>query len=206
MIRPIAKFWPGAVILWLIACSNLALGQAETNGFGRQTLSATNKLAWFTDEKRCEGEFDTNRLACVLWIVNHPSNESQQPPVCAISVNNKSTNVFNCWKTIPASYLKIDLLDAKGAPVKRTVRGSEFGTPPDEKGIQELVIKRHEAWRSGQTRNEGFSRITPTYSEQFAILSIPELFDLTQPGEYSLKIQMRLIQRVGGKNSIGLYT
>lgn len=157
--------------------------------------SATNKPAWVTDDKYYRGDADTNGLACVLWIGNHPPYAGQQHPVCIVSVNDKSTNSFICWTAYPTSYLKLHLLDPAGKPVEKTEKGKQYGTLPNRRQLEELIEKRDEKHRSGLTRTDGFNLITPKFDHRFTSFGIPELFELKQPGEYTLKVQMRLIRR-----------
>ncbi|MGH7988845.1 MAG: hypothetical protein ACREDS_01435, partial [Limisphaerales bacterium] len=119
----------------------------------------------------------------------------QQHPVCIVSINDKSTNTFICWMAYPSSYLKIDLLDSAGKPVERTEEGKQYKMLLKQRQLEELIKKRDEKHRSGLTRTDGFTLVTPKFDERFFSFGIPELFELKQPGEYTLKVQVRLIRR-----------
>jgi hypothetical protein len=185
----------GAIIVFSQTSSNGQTNETSQTVILTANNSATNKQVWVTDEKYYRGDADTNGFTCVLWVGNHTPYAGQQHPICIVSVNSKSTNTFICWKAYPSSYLKIDLLDSSGKPVEKTEKGKQYGTLPDQKQLAELIKKQDEEHRSGLTRTDGFNLITPKYDERFTSFGLPELFELKQPGEYTLKVQIRLIRR-----------
>jgi len=89
-------------------------------------------------------------------------------------------------------------LNSKGEPVKKTTIGKQIGTRADNVQIKEMVKNRLAEWSLGKARTDGFIPIRSGQNCGIAF-SIPDLFDLKQSGEYSLKVQTCLIQRVGWK-------
>jgi len=137
----------------------------------------------------------------MLWIENHPNNEGQ-PPGCVVSVINTSTNAYpshidlikmiNCyWNAYSTNYLRIELLDSKGDPIKKTAIGKQYTASSDSRQLKELYDKLDR-----RLRVRGFVWIDPSSSITFARFNIPELFELKEPGEYTLRVQMRLIQNI----------
>ena len=188
-----------AVLIFSQSCS-----KAETNKTDGQTIIttknlATNQLIWLADEKSFQGDKDTNGWACELRISNRPWLSNQNPPMCGVSINNVSTNLLHCWAGLFGStYSRIELLDSKGEPVEKTPEGKQIGTWTDAKQIQEMVKNRFQELNRGRARTDGFVPLRPGRSVGIAF-SMPDLFVLKESGEYTLKVQTCLIQRVGGE-------
>ncbi len=184
--------------------SSQSCSKGGTNEVGKLTMTATNSPAakqpvWLADEKNVQGDKDTNGWACVLRISNQPWLSSQLPPVCSIIVPNISTNRLYCWGGLYGhTYSHIELVDAKGEPVEKTADGQQIGTRTNSAQIREMVKNRFKQWVHGRARTPGFIPVRPGQSGGIGF-SIPYLFDIKQPGEYTLKAQVCLIQRVGGE-------
>jgi hypothetical protein len=178
--------------------------KGETNEAGQLTTIVTNnpatrESAWGTDEKFIQGDRDTNGWGCVLRISNHPWLSDQHPPVCQLLVQNISTNTLSCWGgSYGPTYSRIELLDSLGEPVERTAEGKQIGTRTNSAQIGEMVTNRFKEWVSGRARTPGFISIRPGGNGGIGF-SIPHLFQIKQPGAYTLKATVCLIQRVGGE-------
>ncbi len=184
----------------VIAFLTQAHGEGETNKIANQTMGTTNnpttrKTVWLTDEKHFQGNIDTNGLSCVMWINNAPTYSGQESPVCKILVANVSTNILTCWAMYPNTNTKIELLNSKGQPIEKTAAGKEYGILTTDEQLKEMVGSRRIEWSSGRARTDGFTRILPG-RDWGTVFSISELFELKQPGEYTLKARVCLIQRL----------
>jgi hypothetical protein len=174
--------------------------RSETHEIANQTGVITNnpivtKSVWFADEKHYQGDTDTNGLSCVLWISNAPVYSGQESPVCKILVNNTSTNILTCWAMYPNINTKIELLNSKGQPVEKKEAGKQYGTITNYEQLKKMVENRRVEWSSGRARTDGFIRILPG-QDWGTVFSISELFELKEPGEYTLKARVCLIQRL----------
>lgn len=146
---------------------------------------AVPELSRFSDGHHSVGKADTNGLFCEIWVQNSPRNKGQQPPVCEVSVKNTTANSFrNCWKTSPTNFLRIDLLDSLGKPVKKTIAGKTYEAVLDLNQLKDAFSSK---------RPNRLAKIDPS-GTHFASFSIPELFELKETGEYTLRVNMRLIQ------------
>jgi hypothetical protein len=180
-----------------------ACGKGGTNSVPRSEALVTNnpptnRLIWLTDNQTNQGAKDTNGLSCVLEIRNYPWRMHDTPPILLISVDTTSAATLTCWAADPSSYLKIDLLDLNGIEVTRTKEGEKYAQLLPLIPVRERIkeeIARHGA---GKVRTDGFNMISSTFHNiPFADLSLTDLFDLKQPGGYTLTVQMRLVEQVG---------
>ena len=185
----------GVVAILCQACSKSESTAGTNQSPNTRSRSARNKSVWTADENTYQGEFDTNGLASVLWIRNRSFlAEGEQPsPACLVSVINTSTNRFLwCWKGAEPNYLKIELLNSEGKPVEKTAEGLKYGQFPTEQQLEAF-------FKGGRkpVHLKGYAFILPRELGGYTLgsFSIPELFKVTQPGEYTLRVQFRLAQR-----------
>lgn len=173
---------------------------AESNGVSDTVSNSTPQILWIADEKKYQGECDTNGLGVVLQIFNRSfvTAGKEMPPTCTISMINASTNFFGwCWKGDKTNLMKIELTDSKGQPVEKTAEGLKYGNF--------LTEQQYEACFKGGKRPaqlRGYASI-PRHilisAHMFSAydldsFSLPELFKITQPGEYTLRVQIRMGQ------------
>jgi hypothetical protein len=106
-----------------------------------------------------------------------------------------STNHFEwCWKGDKTNLMSIELLDSDGKPVEKTAEGLKYG--------KFLTEQQYEAFfKSGKRPAflRGYAFIPSdagVYHGGYGLdsFSIPELFKLTKPGEYTLRVQIRMGQ------------
>jgi hypothetical protein len=179
-------------------------GKGGTNEVGKPTINPGNSPAakqpnWVVDKKQVQGDKDTNGWSCVLWIDNIPEGYSLRPPTCKVSINNISTNVLRLWVgSSIETYSNFELLNSKGEQVRKTIKGKQIGTKTDDGQIKEMVKARFKKWVDHRARTPGYIPIRPGQDWHTSI-SIPDLYEIEQPGEYTLKAQMCMIQRVGGE-------
>ena len=185
---------------------SLASGLAGPNEAVKSATHITNntRASWHVDRlPRWFGAADTNGLACELIISNVDTNRIRSDgrhyeapePVCLIYVTNQTTHVFETWAHYLTNYTSIELLDEAGKPVERTAEGKKYGIVPNETGLRQMFKERYALWRKGRFRTTGFKMLGRDISP-FGEIGIPELFELKQPGEYSLKVEMCLILRL----------
>jgi hypothetical protein len=178
-----------------LAVFNYTSAKGETNELNDVT-SPTNKFIWSMES--FQGGIGTNGLSFSLSMNNRNLNGYSSTNYCGVYVSNQSANKFHLWVDCPAVWLKVDLLDSSGQPVEKTEIGKQFGKPFDMAQLHEMLAKRYRQWTSGRSRGTGFEPIVAS-SGSFPLtgFNLPELFKLKQAGEYSLRVQLPLIQRIG---------
>ena len=177
-----------------------------TNEAGKQTITGAGNAAikrpnWAVVEGQFEGAKDTNGWSCMLQISNQPWLSDQCPPVCQLSAQNITTNTLTFfWGGVyGCAYSRIELLDSKGQRVGCTAKGQQIATRTSEAQIREMVRNCFKEWVHERARTDSFIRVRPGRSVGIGF-SVPELFEISQPGEYTLKAELCLIQRVGGED------
>lgn len=198
------KTYLGGIALGAITFLVPGCGQGQTNN---PTVS-TNKIVWVaTNDERLvrHGNSDTNGLNCALTIGNYQGGIGLATPTCIVDVYSTTTNRHDaCWRHYPKNYLEIDLLDSSGNPVSRTTVGKGYEHFIDQKQVQAAFLKAYD--RSHRSTVQGFGSVSPMSVGQFATISLPELFDLKEPGEYTLKVRMRLLEIDLAKRREGKFT
>ena len=203
-MKPSIKYSLTTICFAAVLAFSQSCSKAGTNEVGKQEMAASNNpaaqnLLWITDEKEVQGNKDTNGWSCVLRISNKLRTTNQKPPVCSVLIENITTNNLYCWwGGYGERYSKIELLNSRGDPVERTDKGKQIGTLASDAKIQEIVKDEFKAWINGKARTPGFVSIRPGRSGGIGFF-IPDLFELKQSGEYTLKVQTCLIQNAGGE-------
>ena len=189
----------------LISCRTSVCGQTDNSGKTNnikavQKSPTTVKTTWDTDEKMFQGDTDTNGLAAVLWIRNHPFFKDRESSIsCRVCLVNTSDDYFTwCWTGDKTNYLKIELLDSEGRPVEKTKEGFKYGSFLTEQELQELFKKR---WQHSRIARDYLfiSKTLGQHGYQLDSFGLPELFKLKKSGEYTFRVQMRLAQENKGK-------
>lgn len=132
---------------------------------------------------------ETNGLVCAVFF-DRPIGIKEIPPILYVYVVNTTTNWVHACLNLPREVLfKIKLFDPQGKEVKRTVEGEKF---------VDWTQKQIEDWYGEQLRvrwsGRGFS-LAPLNSTQVKNgISLPDVFQLSQAGEYTFHLQMPLIQ------------
>ena len=188
------------VLIFSQSCSKAGTNQTDSQTITTTKIPATSQLIWLADENSFQGDKDANGWACILQISNRPWLSDQHPPMCVVSINNISTNILYCWAGLYGEkYSKINLLNSNNVPVEKTEAGKQIGVWSDYVQIKEMVRNRFQELNRGRARTDGFVPLRPGKSAGIAF-SMPDLFVLKYSGEYTLKVQTCLIQRVGGEN------
>jgi hypothetical protein len=187
-----------AVGIFIQACGKVGTNSAPQSAALVTNKPPTNSLIWLTDNATNEGAKDTNGLSCVLRISNNHYIVGDDPPILLIGVDTTSAATLTCWAADPSSYLKIDLLDLNGIEVTRTKEGEKYAQLLPLIPVRERIKHESAIYGAGKVRTDGFARISSTFHDiPFAHLGLNELFDVKQPGDYILKVQMRLVEQVG---------
>jgi hypothetical protein len=136
----------------------------------------------------------TNGLNCWVGASSFISTDNPKPMLGAY-VYNHSTNEMACLRMPAINLLRIVLLDKQGHQFKKTSLGMKYGLPLSQEQIYEW---RHH-WNN---RHQSiFIRLTPNGIPQYSDIpteicnfSIKDAFEITEPGEYELHLQLRLVQ------------
>jgi hypothetical protein len=133
-------------------------------------------------------ELETNSPVCAISI-DYSSGQEKPLPVCYVRlINNSTDNRVSGLQLPPEMLFTIDLFDAKGQQVEKSEFGKKYGKPLSQQEINDwfrLTRKGRGGW-SGWFWIPGHSEV--------GNISIPQTFKLTQAGEYTLHLRMRLIQ------------
>jgi hypothetical protein len=138
----------------------------------------------------------TNGLYCDILISRHEYlGETKLVPLCIVSLVNTTTNFIRGCANLPIENLfKTALSDSQGKWVKTTKSGSMFGQTWSQKQIDEWWktlsdqrISRRALFIYPKVDNEPMI-------QQVAYFNITDVFQIEQPGEYTLHLQMRLIR------------
>jgi hypothetical protein len=184
-----------AVAIFSQACSRGEPAAGNSGATNTVSNSTLEKINWTADEKRYQGEFDTNGLSCDLQIFCRSHYGELPQLICEVCTFNTSTNLFDwCWKGNKTNLMKIELLNSEGKPVEKTAEGLKYGSF--------LTEQQYEAFfKSGKRPAflRGYAFIPSdagVYHGGYGLdsFSIPELFKITQPGEYTLQVQIRMGQ------------
>jgi hypothetical protein len=208
MKNNLVKIYSLPLILLALVVFTQAYGEGQTN-FAVSPTTIISTSAWFvagTGMQRgvnvVEGNAGTNGLKCVLEIANDKKMLGLEPPVCRVCVIITNTNSFSsgwCWKSYDTNYLEIELLDSEGKPVERTTVGESYRYSPVNQQIEDSFEKFYRESSRRTVQGFIFMRFYPALPlSQFTIFSIPALFKLKQPGEYTLRVKMRLLERTPG--------
>jgi hypothetical protein len=125
-----------------------------------------------------------------------------------VQVLNHTTNELHCLRMPETEALRIALSDKNGNQIEKTPLGGLYGRALSQAEIERWRTKAIEAARGGseKVRQSLMMRIFPT-KDQYPVassichFSYADAFKITQPGEYRLSIQVRLIQHA--KDSSG---
>ena len=192
------------MILGVIAFGVSAYSEGQTNAAN----ISSSKIVWFVangDFPVREGKSDTNGLNCALVIDNDQAEIGLITPVCVVYAHSATTNRHNsCWQHYSTNYLEVELLDSVGNPVARTALGENYKYFSSSKQVEAVFFNAYN--RSHRRTVQGFRSIEPKALNQFTRISLPKLFDLKQPGEYMLKVRMRLLERDLAKPLEGKFT
>jgi len=129
----------------------------------------------------------TNGLFCALQL-DRPVGAKERP-VCYAYVVNQTTNFFRTILNLPREVLyQVELFDSEGKPVEKTPAGKQFTTWTQNQ-IEDWLREQLRARWHGK-----FIMVLPVNYYQVGTFGIPEIFQLTRPGEYMLHLRMQLVE------------
>ena len=191
MISKITKSHLLLAFLGMLTFFNQPSVKGQTNE--SDVIWPTNNFAWFMESFQ-EG-IGTNGLSFSLSMNNRNLRGYPSQNYCGVYVSNQSTNRFYLWFLYQAIWLKVELLDSNGQSVEKTEIGKQFGKPINITQLYQMIEERRHKWATGWARTPGFTPlVTSMGSYPFTGFNVSELFDIKQTGEYTLKVQMPLIQ------------
>ena len=165
-------------------------------------ISPTNKFLWFMESTNYVGQVDTNGLSFRLEMDNLDLRKTHcWIYICNLAWSDQklqtSKRIYYWYDSnpFPRKDMKIELIDSKGQPVEKTQMGKQYGNAIDLKQVQETAKRRSQKWRTGWARTSGFTPATANWP--LTSFNPIELFVPKEAGEYTLHVQMPLIQRVG---------
>lgn len=126
----------------------------------------------------------TNGLICGLYFNRY---ENEKLLICYVNIINTTTNFFyGCLHLPLEALLKIELYDSQGKPVEKTVAGKRYVV---------WTQKQIRGWADEMSRRgRGGFVMGSFFTLGYGSFSIPQIFQLKHAGEYTLRLQMRLIQ------------
>jgi hypothetical protein len=189
--------------LHLMICMALGVSFVEKNADASSVTNGANgsvKIAvgesGFANKQKSRPTLnwaaDTNGLSCTVVLSYFYPEPKVRPPVCFVNGINESTNLVRGLNMPPTNLFSIELFDPNGKPVERTAEGKMFGLPLTQKQIEDWCNKMTKRrWRNGLFY---LSKNTPPPGVSISGFSIPQAFQIRNPGEYTLRLRMRLIQ------------
>jgi hypothetical protein len=124
------------------------------------------------------------------------------PPVCVVKVSNHLADTFTCLLLPTSDLCTIALFDDQKQEVEKTVAGKSYGHALSD----DLVRQWCDQWMQDQ-QGDGrqtilfplrgtlsLTRGAPQMPVQISSFSLLDVFKITQPGDYELHVQLRLIQ------------
>lgn len=132
---------------------------------------------------------ETNGIACALQISRNIYTKGS--PFCSVNIINTTTNnVLGYLHLSIEEISNIELFDPQGKPVIKTTVGKQFYFRTDEQ-IKDILAKINPMTlrRKGSLVIHGL-----LYAQISNNFSIPEAFQLRQPGEYTFHVSVRLVK------------
>ena len=184
------------IVIIIVMLAFFKCKSSNTEGYdwsdASSNLSSTNKSIWIADEKMYQGKLDSNGLAVILQVVYRSHNGEPPPLICDVCIVNASTNLFQwCWKGGGTNLMSIELLNSDGKAVEKTDKGLKYGKFLTEQQYDDFF---QNGKRPAFLRGYAFIPYhTGTGYELYGFV-IPELFKITEPGEYTLRVQVQMGQ------------
>jgi hypothetical protein len=178
-------------------CDGQPLATNITNGLvvsttNANTIANEQKYRFAPDIQEMINSWDkgaeTNGMSCAVFFTRVLN--WKLPPICCVNLINDTTNAFyGGFRPSPEMLFKIDLFDSNNIPVAKTDMGKKYGEPVTQEQLKE--------WYKKNVNGRGWGTfLLPPLSarQQISQFSIPEVFQLKQTGEYTLHLNMRLMQ------------
>jgi hypothetical protein len=137
---------------------------------------------------------ETNGIVCGI---SFTPSFGKRSSVFYVNLINTTTNFIRGLLRIPIDgRANIDLLDSEGKPVPKTDAGIKVGVWTDQQIKDWFENNREKPWPFGHKESKGIADILfPLWPVQIgAGISLPQLFQIKQAGEYTLHFQMRVAQ------------
>jgi len=183
---------------------------AFTNSVDSNEIVETNLVSFYDDVQLVDVRemLKTNGLECWANILDpgiaHLVNPLLRPPVCWVYLHNHSTNYIGCLR-MPAPYLcRVVLFDEQGRQVKKTKLGETYGRALSQDEIDAWCHN----WNNPHERRfirilaGGIPKIADMRTD-ICFFDLKAAFEIKNPGNYELHLQMRLIQT--GQDSSGKF-
>ena len=144
----------------------------------------------------------TNGLSCDVEISRRFSiRAGQNFPACNVYIFNKTTNNLNGFLKLPIEALyQIELFDVAGKPVKKSEAGAKYLIWSEQQVCDWVVAQSVPNQIYGDWE---YFRLPANEKRPHNSFGISNLFELKQPGEFTLHFKMRLLKNV--PSSTGLH-
>jgi len=127
---------------------------------------------------------ETNGLVCAVT----PYRANMPTHLLVYVINNSTNGLWGGLRLPPEKLFSIELFNAQGQPVEKTDAGKKFGLPVTDTYLNDW-FKTHV-----NQRGSGLFGLKGLEEQEIQDLSIPQVFQLHQSGEYTLHLRIRLIQ------------
>lgn len=178
------------MILFLIILSGICLaGKAEP--FSRTNVAFQARLHSAPDLQDLWNQIDawpkgemTNGLFCAMQTLQQ-SVRKDGPALC-VYVANTTTNSYHFLSLPDEKTMLITLIDSSGKQVGKTDEDHKFSIWTQGQ-IRDWFEKHN------HTHGVGFG-VPPLFYVSTKIISIPQIFQIKEPGEYTLHLRMRCVK------------
>ncbi len=132
----------------------------------------------------------TNGMYCAIQLIRH-REPPKLDPVCYVNVVNPTKGRLERCLYLPNEVLmQISLLDPQGKSVEKTAAGQQFTN---------WTVPQMENWHKDRFQKLPRVRVPYLRLEPFSYLALPglrpgELFQLQQPGQYTLHVRLQLVE------------
>jgi hypothetical protein len=117
-------------------------------------------------------------------------------PTCLLCVYNRLTNTVSCLNLPIEQRCRVNLVDKDGHQVTKTAYGQKFDKPLLDNEINKWLMQHFERRSNPYLRL--YANGIPKYDipADFGRFAISNIFEIKEPGEYELHVEMRLVQAV----------
>ena len=186
------------VLLWLasaiIAAAQTPPANAPPGPAAGAVIFSTEKTRMDPDEQaaidRLPKGAPTNGLYCAVDFITHRRGNGLNS-VLYVYVVNPTSNLLEGYLFLPPeASLQLSLSDSQGKPIDKTTAGKQFVPWTEQQMEASFTNRLRNLSQRAPTR-----RISPfSHPQIYGDIRLNELFQLTEPGEYTLHVRLLLVQ------------